>query len=321
MPRTQRLDYPCAIHHVMNRGARHDTVFHTDADCAAFLAALGTVAERCDLRIHAYALMPNHYHLLVETPRANLSRAMQLLGASATRMMNRLHPGWDGPLFRGRFQSRLVEDEEYWLYLVAYLHLNPVRANLVTHLDQSRWTSHEAYMGRTVPPEWLHTQHMLDLFGGVHAYVDYLNEVQVGRMRLPEGFKPEALMRPARAGTLPSRTPPLREPRTFTAEEALAQISSVTGADAAHLREGAMGRRGNPARWVAAWWLERAAGLPHTEIAALLDADLPSISRWVHRVRKERLDREDFRAWTELLLALPQPTAAQGGRKGRSPKR
>ena len=111
----------------MHRGARRAPIFVRDADCVLLLDTLGDVVDRFGLEVHAYSLMPNHYHLLVCTPAGNLSRAMRHLNGVYTQRLNRLHD-WDGPVFRGRFKSQLVTEEAYRRELVAYIHLNPVRA-------------------------------------------------------------------------------------------------------------------------------------------------------------------------------------------------
>ena len=118
------------------------------------LDTLGDVVDRFGLEVHAYSLMPNHYHLQVCTPAGNLSRAMCHLNGVYTQRLNRLH-NWDGPVFRGRFKSQLVTEEAYRRELVAYIHLNPVRAGLVRRPDESGWTSHRAHLGLDKPPPWL----------------------------------------------------------------------------------------------------------------------------------------------------------------------
>src|SRR5688572_1964032 len=110
MPRTPRIDFPGVRHHVMNRGARRAPIFVNDLTCGAFLDVLGELPERFGVVVHAYALMPNHFHLLLETPRGNLSRAMKHLEGVYSQRLNATYE-WDGPLFRGRFRNEVVEDE------------------------------------------------------------------------------------------------------------------------------------------------------------------------------------------------------------------
>jgi len=105
--RRKRVDYPGAWHHVMNRGARRAPIFAEESDCGELLRAVGETVARFGVEVHAYALMPNHYHLLVRSMVGNLSRAMRHLNGVYTQRINSAH-GWDGPVFRGRFHSKVT---------------------------------------------------------------------------------------------------------------------------------------------------------------------------------------------------------------------
>lgn len=284
----------------MNRGARREPIFPDAPARELFLKLLAELPERFGVRVHGYALMSNHYHLLVETPRANLSRAMQHLGAQFTGLRNRHYPDWDGPLFRGRFKNRLVEEEAYWLHLLAYVHLNPVVAGLASSLDTSRWTSHRAYVGLEPRPPWLHIDELMDLFGGVEAYREYAAEMLQGHETGPEGFDPDELWTPAPTAGLPQPRP---EPAPVM--EALSAVCAVTGVGRAALTVSARGATGNPARWLAAWWLERAAGLTHREIGRILGASPVLVSRWIRAIPQS--PRAELRRWQ---LALSPKGAA-----------
>jgi putative transposase len=150
----------------MNRASRRATLFHRDIDCALFLDTLSGLPKRFDARVHGYALMPNHYHLMIEVPRGNLSAFMRQLGQVFTQAYNLEH-GFDGPLFRGRFKNRLVQNDDYWKHLLAYLHLNPVKGRLVTNPGDCLWTSYNAYVGKRSRPDWLTTEELLRLYGSV----------------------------------------------------------------------------------------------------------------------------------------------------------
>ncbi|HUT78334.1 MAG TPA: transposase, partial [Polyangia bacterium] len=111
----------------MSRGARRAPIFRDDIHCGLFLDLLSGLPERFGVDVHGYALMPNHFHLMLESGRGRISNAMAWLLSRYTVQVNRLHR-WDGPLLRGRFHNRMVWHEQHWLHLLAYLHLNPVRA-------------------------------------------------------------------------------------------------------------------------------------------------------------------------------------------------
>ena len=165
MARPLRVEFPGALYHVTARGNERRAVFRDDEDRQKFLTTLGEASKQYGLSLNAFCLMPNHYHLLVETPRANLSRAIGWLQTTYTIRFNRRHRR-SGHLFQGRFKAHLVDGEDYARQLVCYVHLNPVRprdknavipADRRALLDQWRWSSHLAYLGRAPAPAWLST--------------------------------------------------------------------------------------------------------------------------------------------------------------------
>src|SRR5258708_28566693 len=126
MARPIRVEFPGAVYHVTARGNERRRTFRDDADRRQFLATLGQAAAENGLRVHGFCLMPNHYHLLVETPRGNLSRAIGWLQTTYTIRFNHRHRR-SGHLFQGRFKAHLVEADSYSMELLRYVHLNPVR--------------------------------------------------------------------------------------------------------------------------------------------------------------------------------------------------
>jgi REP element-mobilizing transposase RayT len=166
MPRPVRVQFAGAVYHVMARGNERREIFRDDKDRRRFLETLGDAVERFGVLVHAYCLMPNHYHLVVETPRANLSQAMAWLQTTYTVGFNRRHRR-SGHLFQGRYKSHLVEADAYAQELVRYLHLNPVRprsrqarisAERIRELNRYRWSSHREYAGWRRKPVWLSLQ-------------------------------------------------------------------------------------------------------------------------------------------------------------------
>lgn len=155
MSRPLRIEYPNAFYHVMNRGASRQTIYLIDDDYQMFLEAVKEASKFFGIRVIAYALMPNHYHLLVQTPKANLSRAMRHLNGVYTQRFNRVHKK-DGPLFRGRYKAILVQEDEYLTHLIRYIHFNPIQANLTQDLSKYPWTSHRDYLKGQDQSSWLH---------------------------------------------------------------------------------------------------------------------------------------------------------------------
>ena len=170
----------------MNRGARQAPIFHSDHDCVSFLGLVADLPRLFGVEVHAYALMPNHFHLMLV-----------------------------GPVFRGRYRNRLVEDERYWAHLLSYLHLNPVKARLAPTPAEARWTSCRAYYGLETRPDWLKTEDLLDAFLGPAGLSEYTQAQQVGREGAPDGFDEEHLWtRPSSGALPPPPTPPPRAGRS-----------------------------------------------------------------------------------------------------------
>ena len=170
MPRQPRLDAPDTLHHVMVRGIERRVLFRDDPDRADFVARLAALAEQGALTVYAWALLPNHAHLLVRTGTRPLPRSMRSLLTGYAGAFNRRHHRV-GHLFQNRYTSIVVEAEPYLLELVRYLHLNPLRAHVVPALrplDRYPWTGHSALLG-TVPRPWQATQAILDQFGPTPA--------------------------------------------------------------------------------------------------------------------------------------------------------
>ena len=166
MPRKVRVEYSGAVYHVMDRGDRLDAIFRDDRDRVVFLKTLGEACGRCGWVVHCYVLMGNHYHLVLETPEANLSRGMHLLQGIYTIRHNARHH-LRGHLFQGRYKAIVVdgEDATYFRTLCDYIHLNPVRAGLLSadeRLASYRWSSFPAHIGSPKKrPVWLKSQWVL----------------------------------------------------------------------------------------------------------------------------------------------------------------
>lgn len=164
MTRPLRLEYSGAIYHVTSRGNAQAAIFLDDGDRDSFLTVLEDCIARFAWICHAYCLMDNHYHLIIETPDANLSVGMRQLNGVYTQRFNRRH-GRVGHVFQGRFKAILVERESYLLELCRYVVLNPVRAKMVRDPSQYVWSSYLATMGSVPAPSWLQTDWILSQFG------------------------------------------------------------------------------------------------------------------------------------------------------------
>ncbi len=164
MARPLRIEYPGAVYHVTSRGNARQDIVGNERDRSAFLTLLAHVIDRYGWLCHAYCLMDNHYHLLLETPQPTLSLGMRQLNGRYTQAYNRRHHRV-GHLFQGRFTAILVEKEAHLLELCRYVVLNPVRAKLVTHPRLWTWSSYRGTAGETAGLVWLTTDWVLSQFG------------------------------------------------------------------------------------------------------------------------------------------------------------
>ncbi len=165
MSRAWRIEYEGALYHVLARGNDQKSIFIDDEDRHLFAALIGEMSERFKTDIYAYTLMDNHYHLILKTHNANLSRCMQWLGATYTRRFNIRHKK-NGHLFQGRFKSFLMEDDDYLMRLSCYIHRNPLRAGMVDRLADYKWSSYHAYAYGKNQETWLKTRPILSQFSG-----------------------------------------------------------------------------------------------------------------------------------------------------------
>lgn len=168
MTRPLRLEFPGALYHVTARGNRRNPIYRDDADRRAWLKVLGLVCERHHFVIHSFCQMTNHYHLLIETAEANLSQGMRQLNGLYSQHFNWRH-SLVGHLFQGRYKAILVQKESYLLELSRYIILNPLRAKMVSSLDDWQWSSHRYFFCQELPPSWLERDWLLGLFSNNHT--------------------------------------------------------------------------------------------------------------------------------------------------------
>ncbi len=177
MARQWRIEYSGALYHVLSRGNGGQDIFLSDDDPHLFLNLLEELSERFNVEVYAYVLMSNHYHLLLKTVGANLSKAMQWFGTTYTRKFN-LNNQTGGHLFQGRFKSIIIQNDAYLLRASYYIHRNPLRAKIVERLADYPWSSHRFYAYKQKPPTWLNTKTILNQLSGADRHRTYRNKVQ-----------------------------------------------------------------------------------------------------------------------------------------------
>jgi putative transposase len=188
MPRHARLDAPGALHHIIGRGIERTQIFRTDDDRLDFIKRLSALARDGSLVVYAWALMSNHYHLLVRTGRQGIADSMRKLLTGYVVNFNRRYKRC-GHLFQNRYKSIICQDDPYLLELTRYIHLNPLRAGIVTNmtdLSQYRWCGHGVLAG-TLSHDWQETDMVLGYFGrhrreAVKRYEVFVHEgISLGR--------------------------------------------------------------------------------------------------------------------------------------------
>ena len=181
MSRPLRIELAGGLYHVTARGNRRETIFENDVDRQEWLQLLGHVCERFNWRCHAYCLMDNHYHIVIETAEANLSKGMRQLNGVYTQYFNRQHHKV-GHVFQGRFKGILVEKDSYLLELSRYVVLNPIRAGMVNDIEDWNWSSFLLMCHQCEVPSWMETDWILSQFSQNRkdAIAQYINFIRDG---------------------------------------------------------------------------------------------------------------------------------------------
>jgi len=275
MARPLRVQFPGGLYHVSARGNEQKLIFADDVDCDSFLRVLALVVERYHVLCHAYCLMNNHYHLLLETPDSNLSHAMRQLNGVYSQRFNRRH-GRTGHLLGGRFHAVVVHRDAHLREVSRYIVLNPVRAGLFDDPAAWRWSSYLATVGEALVPSFLTTEWLLGLSGmteragAQHAYGEFvrrgLDEMPEVPTRLDSGFgapRPKVGLRPGfKAG---GRLGEIPRAQRFASRPPLSELFS-----------GVVSRAERNVRCVAAI---RSFGYTLRELADFLDLHYATISR------------------------------------------
>ncbi|GBE05247.1 MAG TPA: transposase [Nitrospirae bacterium] len=197
MARPLRISYPGAIYHITSRGNEKRAVFKDDQDRLTFLNILERAGKRYNWLCHAYCLMKNHYHLLIETPDGNISLGMRHLNGVYTQAFNRRHKRV-GHLFQGRYKAIVLQKDSHLLEVCRYTVLNPVRAHIIDHPEQWRWSSYRAAAGRGKAHPCLTTDWVLGQFGSKRRFAEkeYRAFVKegIGRKTIKDDIKAQSIL-------------------------------------------------------------------------------------------------------------------------------
>lgn len=297
MARPLRLEFAGAVYHLTARGNARRDIFLDDADRIRFLSLLAREVAQQGWLCYAYCLMNNHYHLLIETPEPNLVAGMRRLNGAYCQAFNRRHEQV-GHVLQGRYQSIVVDRDNYLLELCRYLVLNPVRAGMVARAEAWRWSSYRATLGRIKAPAWLAVDQVLPRFGATAAgaragYRRFVAEGVAtaspwrhlrGRIWLGDADFLARMQRRLRRLSAVDVPADQRHPARPDRADILASVAAAYG-----LAEADLLRRADQSAYrAAAYLLRRAANLPLKEVAALFGVSPSRISRIQGQVAQAR---------------------------------
>jgi REP element-mobilizing transposase RayT len=318
MSRKPRIHYAGAFYHVMLRGNGGQDIFSSSADRSRFYLLLQEGIERYRCRIHAFCLMNNHVHLLIEVGTIPLSRFMQNLSFRYTRYANS-EKNKTGHLFQGRYKALLIDGDSYLLELTRYIHCNPVRAGLTAGPDTYRWSSHQTYLGRNSIP-WLTTELVLGQFAARlgkarRLYHDFVQEgiMEARRQEFHTGTYEGRILGDEAFG---EKAVALAEEKVKTRYSLSQLIESVCTAyeiTFETLVEAGKKQPAAKARAVAAYLAQDEAYLSLTDLSEIVRRDLSALSRAAGRIRewaaKDAELSEKLRMIKEDLLRMSRSQA------------
>ena len=314
MARPLRINYPGALYHITARGNERKAIVRDDDDRKRFVQTVAQVVERYRIICYAWVLMDNHYHLLLETPDANLSRALRHLNGTYTQAYNQRN-NRVGHLFQGRFKSILVEKESYLLELCRYIVLNPVRAGLVQHPRQWSWSSYRATAGEESVPSWLTSGWVLSQFNrkrkealvayrrfvgegiksGDDPWSDLKGQVFLGSDAFCEATK-------ERVRYTEDREIPIEQKRPVR-PTAQSVLDRVVGAYSVSVKDiVTFTRRPSEARQAAIYLVRRESGLDLTAVSKLFGIGYTAVSRRVGEMEKRMENEPGLRRRVGKLL-------------------
>jgi len=324
MSRPLRLEFPGSLWHITVRGNERRDIFFDDTDRRRFIDLLGESVLRFKWIVPTYAMMPNHIHSVIQLTTETLSRGMCWLNGNYAREFNRRHRRV-GHLFQGRFKPFLIDKEAYYLEVLRYVVLNPVRACIVAKPEDYAWTSYRAIMGDVEAPPWLAVDDVLVQFGptkeiaranyrefvdaGIgldrRPWDDLVGQIYLGDASWLDKVRAQIALKP-RADEHPQQQ---RTPRDLAMADVVAAVASALSIDEARVRYGP----DKFARMVAAWVGCYEALLPNRVIAAGLRLRSPSrVSALVRRCDRELARKGDLQADVDRCIATlrrKQPTA------------
>jgi len=309
MARKPRVHLPGGYYHVMMRGNCGNDIFFSTADRSRFLLLLQAGIARYNHRVHAFCLMDNHVHLLIQVGSVPLSKIIQNLGFRYTRYVNQQRNAV-GHLFQGRFKAILVDADSYLLELTRYIHLNPIRAGVCKTVGNYEWSSHNAYMGDVTIP-WLHRQDILARFSnneskaralfleftqqgiGETRREEFHSGSHLGQVLGDDHFAERALSASGYAGMI---KPP-------SLQRIIEAVCNEYAIETSVLYEPGKGRLHSEVRAMAAFIVQRLEGVTLSSLAEEMGRELSAISQAAGRLHQRMGKDELLRQKSEKIAA------------------
>jgi len=323
MARQLRIEFPGALYHVLSRGNERNPIFKKDSDRALFIETLKGSAELSGVEVIAYVLMDNHYHMIIETPNANLSRFMRHFGLTYTVRFNKRY-GRSGHLFQGRFKAILIEEDPYLMVLSRYIHLNPVRTRewedrkteeKWEYLKEYPWSTLPGYIEKKKRTDWIKYDKTMGYFANPQAYKEYMIEGLKATLDSPfkeiksqiilgsEGFV-DKLKRYLKEETKMREIPALRTlKKTLSIEDVIKEVG-----DYFHIkREALISKSGREMRQIAMEMAYRYTNNNQEDIGKVFGVDYSTVSQNRKRLKpKTEKDLKLSKAFDKIVERLDE---------------
>ncbi|MCI0468583.1 MAG: transposase, partial [Nitrospirae bacterium] len=299
MARPLRIEYEGALYHITARGNERNTIYRDEGDYQKFLEILSELPQRYGVILHGYVLMGNHYHLLIETPKGNITKAMHYLNVAYTGRFNKKYSRV-GHLLQGRYKGFLIEKDRYLLSVSRYIHLNPVRAMIVRKPEEYGWSSYSEYIGREKKNKWLESDWILGQYSKdeARARKQYKAFVEEGLTLKGNPFKElkggvilgsEDFIDEIKKRVKLKRHREIPESRRLIKgieyEDVITTVSKKIGISENRIKEA--GRRSNLARKISLYLLRKLTDMSNEEIAGYFGIGYTGVSQAAARIRIE----------------------------------
>ena len=313
MSRPLRIEYDGALYHITSRGNEKNPIYRKGEDYQRFLEILSELPQRYGVILHGYVLMGNHYHLLLETSKGNITKVMHYLNATYTGYFNRKY-NRVGHLFQGRYKGILIEKERYLLSVSRYIHVNPIRAMITKLPEEYRWSSYPEYIGKEKKKGWLMSDWILGQYSrdeskAKRQYKAFVEEGLTLKESPFESFKEgtilgsedfidgiKKLMKLKKHREIPESR---RLTRSIKYEDIMAMASKIFGIREDEVKEA--GRRNNLSRKICLYLLRKHTEMSNEEIAGNFGIGYTAVSQAAARLKMEMKENQRLKKTVQAI--------------------